>query len=130
MRVSVKFAALVLATAALAGCNTMPIQNVSEAPVVAANGKQLSNAQVREAIVRAGSALGWQMKEESPGLIVGTIQLRTHSAVVAIPYTSRTYSVQYRSSQNLDERGGMIHKNYNGWITNLKNGINTQLALT
>jgi hypothetical protein len=130
MRFSLKFAALAIALAALAGCNTMPIQNVSEAPVVAANGRQLTNAQVREAIVRAGASLGWQIREEAPGLLVGTITLRTHSAVVAIPYTSRTYSVQYRSSQNLYESGGMIHKNYNGWITNLRNGINTQLSLS
>ncbi|MDB5899936.1 MAG: hypothetical protein JWP22_1669 [Ramlibacter sp.] len=128
MRFSVKFAALVIATAALAGCNTMPIQNVSDAPVTTATGKQLSNTQVREAIVRAGASLGWVMKEEVPGTLVGTLQLRGHSAVVAIPYTPRTYSIQYRSSMNLEERGGTIHKNYNGWIQNLTRGINAQLA--
>jgi hypothetical protein len=128
MRFSVKFAAVVVVAAALAGCNTMPINNVSEAPVTTATGKQLTDTQVREAIVRAGAALGWQMKEESPGMLVGTLQLRKHTAVVAIPYTPRTYSVQYRSSTNLEEKGGMIHKNYNGWIQNLTRGINAQLS--
>lgn len=128
MRLSLKLAALVIATAALAGCNTMPIQNVSDAPVTTATGKHLNEVQVRDAIVRAGAALGWQMKEESPGLLVGTLYLRKHVAVVSIPYSANTYSVQYRSSVNLDEKDGKIHKNYNGWIQNLTRGINAQLA--
>ena len=128
MRNSIKFAALLIATAALAGCNTLPIQNVSDAPVVTATGKSLSNEQVRAAIVRAGSSLGWQMKEEGPGMLVGTLILRTHTAVVAIPYSSRAYSIQYRSSTNLDAKDGNIHKNYNGWVQNLTRGINAQLA--
>jgi hypothetical protein len=56
--------------------------------------------------------------------------LRTHTAVVDIFYTATTYSIQYRSSINLDESGGQIHKNYNGWISNLVKGINTQTALS
>jgi hypothetical protein len=128
MRISIKFAALVIATAALAGCNTIPIQNVSDAPVVTATGKNLSNEQVRAAIVRAGSSLGWQMKEEGPGMLVGTLILRTHTAVVAIPYSSRAYGIQYRSSTNLDAKDGNIHKNYNGWVQNLQRGINAQLS--
>jgi hypothetical protein len=128
MRLSVKLAALAVATAALAGCNTMPIQNVSDAPVTTATGKHLSQTQVRDAIVRAGAALGWQMKDERPGMLVGTLYLRKHVAVVAIPYTASSYSIQYRSSVNLDEKDGKIHKNYNGWIQNLTRGINAQLS--
>ena len=128
MRNSVKFAALVIATAALAGCNSIPIQNVSDAPVVTATGKSLTNDQVRAAIVRAGSSLGWQMKEEGPGMLVGTLVLRTHTAVVAIPYNTRSYSIQYRNSTNLDAKDGNIHKNYNGWVQNLTRGINAQLS--
>ena len=128
MRFPVKFAAVVIAAAALAGCNTMPIQNVSNAPVVTATGKSLSNDQVRAAIVRAGGALGWQMREEGPGMLIGTLNLRKHTAIVAIPYSSRTYSVEYRSSVNLEEQNGTIHKNYNGWIQNLQQAINAQLS--
>jgi len=128
MRFPVKLAAVVIAAAALAGCNTMPIQNVSNAPVVTATGKSLSNDQVRAAIVRAGGALGWQMREEGPGMLIGTLNLRKHTAIVAIPYSSRTYSVEYRSSVNLEEQNGTIHKNYNGWIQNLQQAINAQLS--
>jgi hypothetical protein len=69
------------------------------------------------------------MADEGPNMIVGTLNLRTHTAVVEIPYSTSTYSIKYRSSVNLNEKDGMIHKNYNGWIQNLTRGINTQLSL-
>lgn len=128
MRNAAKFAALLIAAAALAGCNTVPIVNVTDAPVVVASGRPLTNDQVRAAIVRAGAALGWQMREEGSNKLVGTLQLRTHTAVVEIPYSPRAYSVIYRSSVDLQEKSGTIHKNYNGWVQNLTKGINAQLS--
>lgn len=129
MRIKTTLAVLLVA-AAVAGCNTVPILNVNQAPVVSAAGKPLSQAQVRVAIVGVGSALGWQMKDAGPNMVVGTIQLRKHIAVVEIPYSASNYSIKYKSSEGLDESGGSIHKNYNGWITNLHRGINAQLAAT
>ena len=113
---------------ALAGCSTAPIMTVTDAVATSASGKPLSKEEVRSAILRAGSALGWQIKDESPNLLIGTIQLRKHLAVIEIPYSSNNYSIKYRSSTNLDESGGKIHKNYNGWIQNLTRGINAQLT--
>jgi hypothetical protein len=117
-----------LALFAVIGCTSAPIQNVNNAAVTNAAGKALSADQVREAIVRAGAALGWQMKDDGPGKIMGTLQLRKHTAVVDVPYSSNSYSVNYKSSVNLDEKDGKIHKNYNGWIQNLTRGINAQLS--
>jgi hypothetical protein len=113
----------------LIACAAVPIMNVDNAVVPAPGGKQPSAEQVRMAILRAGGALGWQMKEEGPNKLVGTLVLRNHTAVVDIPYSPTSYSIKYRSSINLDESGGNIHKNYNGWIQNLTKGINTQLSL-
>jgi hypothetical protein len=112
----------------VAGCTSAPIMNVNEAAVSSASGKSLTSDQVRSAIVRAGAALGWQMKDEKAGLLIGTLQLRSHTAVVEIPYSPTSYSIKYRSSVDLDEKGGNIHKNYNGWIQNLTRGINAQLS--
>jgi hypothetical protein len=127
MRIHVTLAALAMAVA-VAGCNTRPIQNVDQAAATSASGKSLTHDQVRGAIVRAGAALGWQMKDEGANTLVGTIMLRKHVAVVAIPYTANGYSIKYRSSEGLDEKDGQIHKNYNGWIQNLTRGINAQLS--
>jgi hypothetical protein len=122
------FVALIMAFTLFA-CASVPIMNVDSVPVSTVAGKPLTQEQVRAAILRAGGALGWQMKDEGPNKMVGTLALRSHSAVVEIPYSSTSYSIKYRSSTNLDESGGNIHKNYNGWIQNLNKGINTQLGL-
>lgn len=127
MRIQFKLAAVLMAVA-VAGCNSVPILNVDQAAITNASGKPLSREQVRGAIVRAGAALGWQMKDEGANKLVGSLQLRTHSAVVEIPYSANNYSIKYRSSTNLDEQGGNIHKNYNGWIQNLTRGVNAQLS--
>ena len=65
MRIQSILAALAVVVAA-AGCTIAPIQNVSQAPVVAPQGKALSKEQVRAAIVRAGVGLGWQVADEGP----------------------------------------------------------------
>jgi hypothetical protein len=109
----------------LAGCATQPIQNV-QAPVATTKPKP-SMDEVRQAIVRAGSGLGWQIKPEKPGHLVGTLALRTHVAVVDINHTQTDYSIKYRDSTNLDYKDGQIHRNYNGWIQNLDKAIKIQL---
>jgi hypothetical protein len=127
MRFHVTAAALAIALS-LSACGLAPIQNVDQTVVANAAGKPLTHEQVHNAIVRAGAGLGWLMKDEGPNMIVGTIELRTHSAVVSIPYSATGYSIKYRSSTNLNEAGGNIHRNYNGWIQNLQRGIAAQLA--
>ncbi len=120
--------AFVLA-ATIAGCGTTaPIQNVGSVKVAAQANKPLTAEEVRGAIVRAGAALGWIMKDVGPGRLTGTLLLRTHTAEVDIPYSASSYSITYKSSINLQEAGGQIHRNYNGWIQNLNRGINAQLA--
>ena len=102
-----------------------PIQNVNDAPVVSANPVQLQ--QVKPAIMIAGTSLGWKMAEVSPGLIQGTLILRKHTAIVDIPYSTAKYSIVYKSSINLDEKDGQIHRNYNSWVQNLSKKIGAEL---
>ncbi len=128
MSVLSKVAVLAIA-GTLAACNTMaPIQNVSAVPVASQANRPLARDEVRGAIVRAGAALGWVMKDDGPDRLMGTLMLRTHTAVVEIPYTPSSYAIRYRSSVNLGEGNGNIHRNFNGWISNLTRGINAQFA--
>jgi len=113
---------------ALGACTSKPIFNVTDAPVTTVSGKAAQAAQVRTAIIAAGSALGWQIVETSPGNLQGTLSLRTHTAIVDIPYSATKYSIQYKSGVNLAEKDGQIHKNYNGWIQNLDAKIRVELA--
>jgi len=115
----------------LAGCRTSAIYHVKNAIVPPGlNGGTLTMPEIKKAIMTAGAGLGWNVKEESPGHLVGTLHLRSHTAVVDIPYSTETYNISYKSSSNLlyDPVEGEIHSNYNGWIENLDKAIKTQLA--
>ena len=112
-----------MAAVVLAGCAPLaPIQNVKERIGERLATKPLTQDQVKGAIVRAGTGLGWIMRDAGPGKLNGTLILRTHTAEVEIPYSASSYSIIYKSSINLQEAGGNIHRNYNGWIQNLTRG--------
>ena len=131
-----KRAALGVLTACLAfviliGCRGgAQIYQVKDAPVQTASGKELSMDEVRKEIIAAGVAAGWQMAASKPGEIVGTLNIRSHQAVVSIPYTTKKYSILYKDSANLkyDEKAQTIHDNYAGWIQRLDGAIRTRLA--
>lgn len=118
------------AVTAQAGCyRCAPIQDVKDAVVLSPAGKPLTTEQVRDSIIRAGAALGWKIRETAPGVLAGTLVLREHTAQVEIPYTATSFSILYRSSINLNEGGGEIHKNYNSWVQNLAKGVNAQTQI-
>ncbi|MXP64236.1 hypothetical protein E0493_12865 [Roseomonas sp. M0104] len=110
----------------LAGCaRTAPIYNVSHADFVGSAPLAVRSEQIR----RAGAGLGWIMEDEAPGVIRGTLNLRTHQAVVQITYTPTDFSLRYVDSTNLNYDGAMIHRNYNGWIQRLEQHIIAQSAV-
>lgn len=116
----------------LASCAGVPILNIKDAPIKTLSGKEMTQEQVTKAIVLAGMGLKWNMDVAAPGHIVGTLNLRSHQAVVDITYDTKVYNITYKSSQNLlitdgNGREG-IHPNYNGWIQNLDNAIRTQVV--
>ena len=85
---------------------------------------------VTKAIVEAGTGLKWSMAVVKPGQIVGTLFIRSHTAVVDIPYNTKTYSIIYKDSTNLKYNADKqtIHENYRGWIQNLDNAIKGRLS--
>jgi len=121
--------AVLLVTVAMAACSTVRIMNVDQAAVTTASGKPLSAEQVRGAIILAGTKLGWQVRDDGPGKLTGTLQLRDHTAVVDMPYSTSSYSIVFKSSVNLKQSGDQIHKNYNHWIQNLNRDIGAQLSM-
>lgn len=123
-----KFSIIVLSVFVLAavGCRSNPVQNVSNAPI--GSGAALKMEQIKNAIIRAGSTLGWRVKAETPGHLVATLDLRKHQAVVDITHDTKSYSIKYKDSTNLDYDGTNIHSNYNGWIKNLSVAIDNQIA--
>jgi len=120
-------ASIILATVAITGCKSAPVQNVVDAPVTTATQKYAQD-DVRKAILNAGARLGWQMKDVEPGYMIATLTLRTHLAQVDIHYNKQNYNIVYKNSTNLDYDGTSIHSNYNGWIQNLDNAIRANLS--
>lgn len=119
-----------IAATGFAGCRMAPVMDIVDAPVVEPSGGQkLTADQVKLAIQRAGSTLGWQIKEVQPFLLEGTLTLRKHVAQVNIPYSAQRYSIVYKDSKELNYDGKNIHSNYNGWVQNLDKAIKVQMGI-
>ena len=110
----------------LAACRSSPILNIDNAPInISATH---SSADIKKAIIRAGSALGWQMKSDRDGHLLATLILRSHVAIVDITFDKKSYTIMYKDSKNLNYDGTNIHSNYNGWIQNLNQNIQAQIS--
>jgi hypothetical protein len=121
-------ALLVLSVLVVAvGCRTAPIYNVTNQGIVPSGGKPKSLEQVKTAIVEAGRAKGWIMKDIGPGRLDAELHLRSHVAFVEITYSPASYSITYKNSINLNYDGANIHPNYNSWIQNLQREIESRL---
>jgi hypothetical protein len=123
---SLSIIAACLLALAVASCRTATIHNVDDASFVAP--RQLTLGDVGDAIRRAGGGLGWRMRIEEPGHMVGTLALRSHVAIVDINYDTSSFSINYKDSTNLNYDGTNIHSNYNGWIQNLEQAILAEIT--
>ncbi|GKP77609.1 TPA: hypothetical protein N3Y94_003820 [Klebsiella quasipneumoniae] len=109
---------------ALAGCaRTAPIEQVNA--IVSAGHTE---AQVKDAIIKAGAQRQWIMSDAGPSVIKGKLQNRDHVADIKINYSATSYSIVYVSSINLMAANGKIHRNYNRWVHNLDKDIQVTLA--
>lgn len=135
---------LSLVITTMTGCRTSPVYNIQDQHVTT-NIDNHTEEDVKKAIIRAGGGLGWNMKTDKPGHVLGTLYLRSHIAIVDITYDLNKYSITYKDSTDLDyEAAGqqttdddgntyvneteIIHSNYNGWIQNLDRAIQAQLS--
>lgn len=112
----------------LAGCTSATIMDLNDRSIPQTQaGKTLSLDQIQASIMKGSIQKGWVPSVVKPGLVEASIQVRTHQAVVSISYTQADYDILYKSSQNLDESGGKIHRNYNRWVANLSASIQEEL---
>jgi hypothetical protein len=108
----------------LAACTTASILNINDAPI----GVSAQNKDISAVINGALSGRGWQVAERRPGAIDAFIVVREHRAEITISYDQDSYSIAYRGSENLNQRGRSIHRNYNRWVANLNTDIQRALA--
>ena len=105
----------------LSACGTSrPLTNLNDHNIEYLVGEGKSLDDVKMSILQAGQTLGWEMQPVRPGFIRGTLNLRSHTAIVDIPYSLKSYSIIYVDSVNLDYDGHNIHRSYPRWVNNLK----------
>lgn len=83
---------------------------------------------VGAAIKRAAAGKGWQVRDTQEGEIEAELFIRKHRAKVRITFDTGNFSIQYVSSRNLKRSGNNIHRNYNHWVTFLRNAIQSQVS--
>ncbi|MGE4441649.1 MAG: hypothetical protein AB7D27_09195 [Desulfomicrobium sp.] len=124
---------LMLVTIALllaSGCRTVPVRNIENAPLVTTSQAHPDMQKIGDAIIKAGTGLGWRMTQKDAGLIIGKLYVRTHRADVEIIYNHENYSIIYKDSSNLkyNPEKSTIHRQYNNWIKNLDLAIQKEIV--
>ena len=119
-----------MAVLGIAACHrTGPIRNIQDQPIPA-NAAKLSSDEIGRQIKVAGASLGWNFEDVGPGKLRATHQVQGHAATIAIEFTQTTYSIILDSSVNMyQSTSGTVSSRYNWWAENLKNRINSQLAV-
>jgi hypothetical protein len=84
---------------------------------------------VEEAILKSTREAGWKPDVVKSGVIKATLTQRKHMAAIQIEYSSKSYTIKYSDSQNLeyDKKNNTIHRNYNRWVNNLDRRITKNL---
>jgi len=117
---------LAVAFLALVAACSAPVHNVVSEPVLSQ--RDVTQEEVKQAIITAGTGLGWKMMPQEDGRITGRLDLRHHVAIIDITYTAEKFSIIYVDSTNLKYDGRLIHRNYNNWIMNLENRIQATIG--
>lgn len=111
----------------LTGCGVNKVYNVSPKSF----NEKPQNQTVYNAIIKAGEYLGWNMKQVDNNTIIANLVIREHSAKIKITYDTNSYNIKLLEAENLDydKNNNTIHNNYNGWIRNLENQIDSRLVV-
>ena len=127
-RLTILFSLLLMAMVLAAGCKrTVPVQNITDNPVPMSE-KASSLSKVKKAITVACAEQGWVIQGDKKNVIRAKLILRSHEAVVDIPYTAKKFSIIYVSSSDLAYENGNIHVRYNSWVKNLAKAIELELS--
>ena len=113
----------------LSGCRSMrivPVVNIQNS-AIEVDGKY-SKSDVKKAIITAIKGQGWGIQSKKGNHIVAVLFVRQITATIDIKFNKKSYSITYKDSTKLNYDGTKIHRNYNTWIQNLDNRIQTELS--
>jgi hypothetical protein len=135
----------------VAGCATMvAVKDVNETHNIV---KPLTKEQVKESILEGAKYANWRVQDLGSDTMLATYQIRVHTVKVRIAYTESSYSLHYKSSNEMkmyctkndfDKKKGKvvsgiqtcpgdmppyaIHEAYQTWVDDLNLDIQTSLA--
>ncbi len=122
------FLLLSLSISCGSGLKLKPLSNLEGN--VTPDGVKIS--QVRKAILRGGASKGWMVKKtKKKNEYMATISVRKHRVDVLIPYSRKSFSINYKDSENMNynDKKKLIHRNYFRWVVNLRKEITKELLL-
>ena len=111
----------------------VPLVNYADIAIATSSGNPPSAEQFKQAVVNGGATKNWTVTQQPDGKLVARIEVRgKHSVSVEISFASKSYSLQYKSSDNMqysDNNGSpIIHPFYNVWVKNLNEAIRIELS--
>ena len=119
---------LVMSSVAIAA----KLENLIDVQVPASiDGTSPSAEVVKTAILAGCKTKRWVPVIDEDGNITCSITVRSqHYAEVEIPYSSKNFSILYKSSRGLkyNEAKQKIHRNYNKWVILLSQAIQQQFS--
>lgn len=128
MKIAMLIAALACALL-LTACIPVPLQNYDNMPAVGFENQPLDMKQLERAIYVGAYNEGWTAVTVMPGHIVATHVETPRSVSVDILYDAHTYSIHYKSTQDMDydTATGKIDPRYNRWTADLRDSINAAM---
>lgn len=112
----------VIATVLMA-CQSVPLVKSISDPIP----YTLEQKQAERCIIEAGSTRGWMMTPTKLGEIQAELNIRQHQVVIRIVYDEKNITFNYVSSQQLNDKNGRIHRQYNNWLNNLRGDIKVKM---
>ena len=108
------------------------IVNYDNVAITTGSGKAMTAEQVRQAFLAGIRDSKWSASVLPDGKLSATLNVRgKHTITVEIAYSPEKYSLRYKDSTNMHYAmcygQGIIHPNYNKWVSNLKRSIETKL---
>lgn len=92
--------------------------------------ERITAAQLKNVIIQACTRHGWKIDSASGSMIQATLNHNNRETVtIEIPYSREKVEINYKSSTNMRESGGKIHRSYNRWVKNLDVAIRNGIAM-
>jgi hypothetical protein len=113
----------------LGACNKVqPIYNVERTEIFTGSGDEVDLKRLQSAIANAVTSKTWRVKQIAAGHMEARFIKGKKEAVVDIKYTKKFYTITYKDSTYLLNKGNLIHRRYNAWVRGLQKVINRNLG--